>query len=257
MRNGASPQRPGSSRRISSQAQMSAEARWNCCEVSRRSVYRMITATPSRPSRPATTPCSLRIASVNAVRPRYASVLPPPVGKNSRSPRPVPTRSGCVGRVRAGRFSRMKASWNGRHDRFLGMSASARADRGASAVSSRRALAASEWTRCCHIARLANRKASRAPASRRRRSSEPASASRALRPSFTASAAAPSKPASDGSAAIRRSWRSSHRPYPETSGASMASSSASGAPASTLMSSSRPASSGTWSTDGASVRRTS
>ena len=38
IRNGASPQSPGSSRRISSQAQMSAAARWNCWEVSRRSV---------------------------------------------------------------------------------------------------------------------------------------------------------------------------------------------------------------------------
>ena len=42
---------------------------------------------------------------MNAVSPRYASVLPPPVGKNSRSTSPCSElRSGCVGSASDGRF---------------------------------------------------------------------------------------------------------------------------------------------------------
>ena len=44
---------------------------------------------------------------VNAARPRYASVLPPPVGKKSRS---TNSRSGLSGSAMPGRFRRMKAS---------------------------------------------------------------------------------------------------------------------------------------------------
>ena len=54
----------------------------------------------------------LRWAMVQAARPRYASVLPPPVGKNSRS---TISRSACSGSCSPQRLSRMKASWNGRH----------------------------------------------------------------------------------------------------------------------------------------------
>ena len=64
MRNGVLPQRgrPCSRalRRIDSQAQIRAVARWNCWIVSSRSVYRIRTAMPSSPDRPATVPCSRR-----------------------------------------------------------------------------------------------------------------------------------------------------------------------------------------------------
>ena len=45
-RNGSSPHLPASWRRTNSQAHMRAAARWNCCSVSRRRVYRMMTAVP-------------------------------------------------------------------------------------------------------------------------------------------------------------------------------------------------------------------
>ena len=47
-----------------SQAQIRAVARWNCWSVSSRSVYRISTATPFSPERPATVPCSRRRPSV-------------------------------------------------------------------------------------------------------------------------------------------------------------------------------------------------
>ena len=48
---------------------------------------------------------------------RYASVLPPPVGKNSRCDDRVAGRLGARGSVSAGRFSSTNASWNGRQER--------------------------------------------------------------------------------------------------------------------------------------------
>ena len=57
-----------------------------------------------------------RNTRVKAERPRYASVLPPPVGKKSsstisRSARPC----GVPGSARPGRFINTKASWKKRH----------------------------------------------------------------------------------------------------------------------------------------------
>ena len=64
MRNGVLPQRyrpfSNAPRRIISQAHIKAVARWNCWIVSNRSVYRISTAMPFSPDRPATVPCSRR-----------------------------------------------------------------------------------------------------------------------------------------------------------------------------------------------------
>ena len=84
---GCNPPRPAPAAAIS-HAHSRAAARWNCCAVSSRSVYRISTATPCVPSIASgvpgsSTPCSRRMANVYAASPRYASVLPPPVGKNS------------------------------------------------------------------------------------------------------------------------------------------------------------------------------
>ena len=54
---------------------------------------------------------------MNAAKPRYASVLPPPVGKNSRS---TTLRSACVGSEMPGRFIRMNAELEGTPTRSLG-----------------------------------------------------------------------------------------------------------------------------------------
>ena len=122
IRNGSVPQVASSPRRSTSAAHTSAAARWNCCAVSSRSVYRMSTATPASPPRASTpvptSPGGGGSRMCNAVSPRYASVLPPPVGKNSRSTMAVwsAARSGCAGSVSDGRFSSTNASWNGRHD---------------------------------------------------------------------------------------------------------------------------------------------
>ena len=51
-------------------------------------------------------------AIVNAIRPRYASVLPPPVGNHSRS---AVSRSSELGSVIDSTLSRKKASWNMYH----------------------------------------------------------------------------------------------------------------------------------------------
>ena len=68
MRNGVLPQRLSpllmAVRRMSSQAQIRAAARWNCWSVSSRSVYRISTVTPFSPERPSTVPCSRRRPSV-------------------------------------------------------------------------------------------------------------------------------------------------------------------------------------------------
>ena len=60
MRNGVLPQRLSpllmAVRRMSSQAQIRAAARWNCWSVSSRSVYRISTVTPFSPERPSTDP---------------------------------------------------------------------------------------------------------------------------------------------------------------------------------------------------------
>jgi hypothetical protein len=55
---------------------------------------------------------SLRSARTNAASPRYASVLPPPVGKKRRS---STSRSASVGFAMPRRFIRTNASWKGRH----------------------------------------------------------------------------------------------------------------------------------------------
>ena len=59
---------------------MSAEARTNCWAVSRRNVYRMSTFVFIWFFSPARTDLRRSQRMVNAARPRYASVLPPPVG---------------------------------------------------------------------------------------------------------------------------------------------------------------------------------
>jgi len=78
-----------------------------------------------------------RITIANAARPRYASVLPPPVGKKRRS---TVSRLGSVGSTMPGRFSSTKASWNAFH---CGLSILRR------------------WHSALPTARLATRKASR------------------------------------------------------------------------------------------------
>ena len=60
-----------------------------------------------------------------AARPRYASVLPPPVGKNSSSTLAVsPERRGSVGRHIASTCSRMNAIWKVNHEWAFGPRAS-------------------------------------------------------------------------------------------------------------------------------------
>lgn len=171
IRNGLRPHRSSFSRRITSQAQISAAARWNCWMVSSRSVYRMMTATPCSASSPPRWGLRLRMASVKAVRPRYASVLPPPVGNQRRSASAVwsSARSGWPGSASEGRLSRRKASWKGRQLRFFGRSAAWTASWSDRVGVRRRSRAAMVWTRWCHMARLANRKASSASGSSRNR----------------------------------------------------------------------------------------
>ncbi len=63
----------------------------------------MSTTTPAWPSGPPRSSCKRRTAMVKAVRPRYASVLPPPVGNQSRSADGHRPRSrGPVGVVQVG-----------------------------------------------------------------------------------------------------------------------------------------------------------
>ena len=66
--------------RSSSHANIRILALSNCWSVKSRSVYRIITVTPS-----AFASRSLRKKITKAVIPKYASVLPPPVGNHSRS----------------------------------------------------------------------------------------------------------------------------------------------------------------------------
>ena len=63
-RKGVSPHFAVSPNRICSQAQISVAARWNCCSVSSRRVYRISTATPFSPSRPPAFFCNRRTAMV-------------------------------------------------------------------------------------------------------------------------------------------------------------------------------------------------
>ena len=65
-----------------------------------------------RDPRGAGCPRNRRSASVNAITPRYASVLPPPVGKKISS---TGSRSGAGRRARRSRLSRTNASWNRCH----------------------------------------------------------------------------------------------------------------------------------------------
>ena len=122
------PQVASSRRRAISAAQTSAVARWNCCAVSSRSVYRISTVTPARPSSGpsgvSTTACRRRIANAYAARPRYASVLPPPVGKNSScAVARSPDRFAAAGSVSSGSCMRMNASWNVNHECGLALPA--------------------------------------------------------------------------------------------------------------------------------------
>ena len=97
-------------------------------------------------------------------------------GRPSRSP--PSARSGCAGSASAGRLSRTKASWNGRQERFSGVSLAASAWSRFSALSLARSSAASVWTRCRYIARLAKRNAASAVSSLRAPRCHPRSAAR-------------------------------------------------------------------------------
>ena len=212
------------SRRSVSHAHTSAAARWNCWAVSSRSVYRISTATPRVPSRSASpepiTPCRRRIANVYAASPRYASVLPPPVGKNSNctsasegsaNPRRA---SACDGSVSPGRHSSTNASWNGRHDLFSGTSFSRSKAVTSDEGDASRARTTSLRTRCCAIAWFANRKASRAiPLVR---SSSTARSSRSATACARSSACDPAGAyrATSGSDSTRVACDVSHRRYP-------------------------------------------
>ena len=102
-----------------------------------------LTPAPARP--PSSGLRSRRSTMANAASPRYASVLPPPVGKKRRS---TNSRSGFAGSARPDRFSKRKASWKARH-------------RGGSVTPSR----ASRRESAATTARFATRKASSASAS--------------------------------------------------------------------------------------------
>ena len=122
--NGSSPQIFSSSLRITSIAHSSVVALWNCCRVKRRSVYLIITARPRVASKSPRLFFRRRIAMAKAATPRYASVLPPPVGNHSKSANASTgfVRSEWFGSAKEGMDKSRNASWNGRHDRFLGIS---------------------------------------------------------------------------------------------------------------------------------------
>ena len=93
---GAKPNSSLWARRISSSAQISEDARWNCCDVSRRSVYLISTLTPLHCLSPFFRRVRRSWRMAKAARPKYASVLPPPVGIHITSLRaffPVMTES--------------------------------------------------------------------------------------------------------------------------------------------------------------------
>ena len=162
----------------------------------------MITATPA-PHRPPSAGFRSRLMTmVKAASPRYASVLPPPVGKKSRSTVSRPA-NGSPGRAMPGMLRRMNASWNARQ---RGVSPSRRRRESARAT-----------------ARLATRKASSASGSVHR-ASTPASirpaALLARKRSLPAVAfRSGSFPAVQGTVA---SWEAIHSRYPVTSGRSAA-----------------------------------
>ena len=132
-----------------------------------------------------------------AASPRYASVLPPPVGKNSSctsafagSPSPR-CASACAGWVSPGRHSSTNASWNGRHDRFSGTSRRRSSPATSAPGADIRARTTSDRTRCSAIAWFANRNASRAIPSVRS-----SSIARSSRPATSRAAATARSPAS-------------------------------------------------------------
>ena len=103
--------------RISSAAKIILVIRSLCCVVSRRKVYRKIAVTPpSRLYSSFSSARSLLFAITNAIRPRYASVLPPPVGKYRRS---TTSRLSCSGSTIPFRFMRIKAIWKGLQPKLL------------------------------------------------------------------------------------------------------------------------------------------
>ena len=79
----------------------------------------MITAVPA----PLTPYSSLRRKTSIAARPRYASVLPPPVGNQMRSTR---SRSACPSSTVDASATNKKPSWKGRHSGSLGVTAAAK-----------------------------------------------------------------------------------------------------------------------------------
>ncbi len=116
-----------------------------------------------RRARPSARPRLLAAAAGPSCRPTGPGRLPScrrPWGTRAGRPR---LRSRPCGRVWSslvmpGRLSRMKANWNGYHERLAGTSMAFR-----SASSSRRRFCEKiVWIRCCHMARLANRNASAA-----------------------------------------------------------------------------------------------
>ena len=107
---GTVPSRSGCRRRSHSSAQISVAARWNCWLVSSRRVYRVMTVVPA-PSSPLV---RRRWRTTIAMSPRYASVLPPPVGNQIRS---TMSRSSASSSSADSNVSRRKANWNGRQRR--------------------------------------------------------------------------------------------------------------------------------------------
>ena len=97
--------------RSSSHANIRILALSNCWSVKSRSVYRIITVTPS-----AFASRSLRKKITKAVMPKYASVLPPPVGNHNRS---TIWRSGIFcpgcpfGSIKEVSSCSKNANWNG------------------------------------------------------------------------------------------------------------------------------------------------
>ena len=133
-----------------------------------------------------------------AARPRYASVLPPPVGKKSRS---TVSRSASRGSARPGTFSRMKASWKA-------------CQAGARSVN----WAGSRCRRARATARFATRKASSTSASPVSTAMPRAMRSAASSASRSSSAAV--SPRASGRVAISARRRSIHARYRSTSGPS-------------------------------------
>ena len=107
---GHSPKVTGSFFLSISRAQINVAERPNWSRVNRRNVYLIKTLIPADDISPLC--LSLLKTRVNAANPRYASVFPPPVGKNNNS---IISLSGLIGSFVPTRFISKKASWNGLH----------------------------------------------------------------------------------------------------------------------------------------------